>query len=458
MTVITAQSDLPDQTQLQSDGDVATNTPSCTNPSHISHAGTRRMLAAVAKRICRRDSDYPFLKDSRFSACNSPVDYLFATAADQHAPDAIFSKLRWGGQLVFVSDQVQHAACAYEQFNNQGGFVIDHNIATARTSRFGLTLPLIGKKVFYFVARKVDLIPPGQSTERFTFNVQLEKDHVPHGDRRGYTVVKRIPTVANIIARLREKHTDVDPEVLERRATKLVEKIFPVFLTRETAFLKLLQRDLPSEYRHRVPRLLHMEQNSDGMVNKLVMNWLRIGGQPLDQYDFARQSAELLHAVHTCAKIIHLDVRLDNIVITPQGVSFVDFGSAVRVDEDISKSPLLGSLFDEMMSTSQIQRLLGRMKSSGSLTNSYIRNAHHKVDKAVDLFYLAMQWNKPHSNPDLAPFIHFDETSETARQIQKLTNAVMKPKDPDNPTYTSSESLLRGLDIVERKLKEKDIR
>src|SRR5581483_4355134 len=97
-------------------------------------------------------------------------------------------------------------------------------------------------------------------------------------------------------------------------------------------------------YDKRVPHLIDMEKDDRGFVRRLRMNWLRNGGEPLAHMEFARQSADLL-------RIIHLDLRLDNFVVTPHGVGFVDFGSAVRDNEDLSRNPLLQSLFGELMRT-----------------------------------------------------------------------------------------------------------
>ncbi len=71
--------------------------------------------------------------------------------------------------------------------------------------------------------------------------------------------------------------------------------------------------------------------------------------------EFARQAAELLHVLHDRAGVIHLDLRLDNFVLTEHGVGFVDFGSAVRCGEDLKANPMLGTIFGELMKTSQIR-------------------------------------------------------------------------------------------------------
>jgi len=420
----------------------------------LSHRRRRAMLAAVHRQTVAHDRDHLFLKDSRDLSATDLVDFRFALPHDDHDPFDVFRRIRWGGLFLFASPDRADVEGVELAFAKHPGFVVERATTTTRYGLPLLRLLGLGRRMHYFVARKVKLIQPGERTDRFTFQVALTRDHVPKNDPRGYAVVKQVPTHEDLLDRLCERHPDADRSMMSDRARKLVDKIFPVFLTREAAFLKILQRDLPAHLRDRVPKLLHLEQDSNGMVKKLIMSWLRVGGRPLKQIEFAHQAATLLSALHESATIIHLDLRLDNIVITPDGVCFVDFGSAVRVGEDISKNPLLDSLFDEMMSTSQIQRLLGKMKSTGKVTSQFICDAHGKVDKAVDLFYLAMQMNKPHSNPDLAAFIEHHPESEEAQRLAKLTDAILRPKDPNRPAFTSARDLLRGIERVEQKLQE----
>jgi len=47
---------------------------------------------------------------------------------------------------------------------------------------------------------------------------------------------------------------------------------------------------------------------------------------PIEQIEFARQSADLLRALHDDARVMHLDLRLDNFVITPPA-----WGSSISV-------------------------------------------------------------------------------------------------------------------------------
>jgi serine/threonine protein kinase len=194
-----------------------------------------------------------------------------------------------------------------------------------------------------------------------------------------------------------------------------------------------------------VPRVLDLEKDERGMVRRLYLNWLRSGGEPLSQLEFARQSLDLLRILHDRAGIIHLDLRLDNVVVTERGVGFVDFGSAVRVGEDLAQSPMLDTLFREMMSTSEIQRQLGRMKRAGKITSPVIADAHHKVDKAVDLFYLSLSMNQPHLNPDFENLVCYDKRSREARALARLTREILKPRDPANPRFKTAHDVLEGL-------------
>jgi serine/threonine protein kinase len=160
-----------------------------------------------------------------------------------------------------------------------------------------------------------------------------------------------------------------------------------------------------------------------------------------------------LTALHDDVGIMHLDLRLDNVVITEQGVGFVDFGSAVRVGEEFPEASLLSNLFDEMMRTSQIQRMLGKMTETGQVTSEEITGSHERIDKAVDFFYLALQINAPLSNPDFAGLVEHDPKSREARELARLTEKILRPADPQRPEYTSARDILRGIEEIARRLR-----
>ena len=115
------------------------------------------------------------------------------------------------------------------------------------------------------------------------------------------------------------------------------------------------------------------------------------------------------------------------------------------MDENLKQSPLLSSLFEELMRTSEIQRMLFRMTRTGEVTSEAISGGLHKVDKAVDCFYLAVQISSPHANPDLKDLIRFDKESPEARRLSRLTEQILRPADPARPAFRSAADILRGI-------------
>jgi serine/threonine protein kinase len=397
----------------------------------------------ISRVIHRAAADDPDLKAhppvAVAKAGRELADTLLCTPGDAPKPAKIFDRLRWGGQVVFVSDSGDEAVRIGSRLS-ESGFEITHKPSHINRGWLGLPIPFLSRKVHFLVARKVALILPGHTTDRFTFHV-----HLLCNSSGEYEVVKEVPTLEMVMARLRSKWPDLADEVVEKRARKFTDKIFPVFLTREAAILKIVNRDLPEKYRDRVPRLIEMDKDDRGFAKRLHLSWLRNGGEPLSQLEFALQSADLLRALHDDAGIMHLDLRLDNFVITPDGVGFVDFGSAVRVDENLKQSPLLSSLFEELMRTSEIQRMLFRMTRTGEVTSEAISGGLHKVDKAVDCFYLAVQISSPHANPDLKDLIRFDKGSDDAGRLSRLTEQILRPTDPAKPAFRSAADILKGI-------------
>ena len=293
------------------------------------------------------------------------------------------------------------------------------------------------------------LIQPGEDTDRFTYHVELVRHPAPQDK---LVVLKEVPAIEAVVNRLRRRWPEMTQDVIEKRARKFTEKIFPTFLTREAAILKILERDLPAPYNRRVPKVINLEKDKRGFVRKLYMRWLQNGGQPLSHMEFARQSADLLRVMHDIAHVIHLDLRLDNMVITEDGVGFVDFGSSVRDDENLAENPLLASLFDELMRTSHIQVMLEKMTTSGAVTSQVISRGLQKVDKAIDFFYLAVQFNAPHQNPDLTDLILYEPKSDDARHLERLTKEILRPADPTNPAFRSAKDILHGVERIQLKL------
>lgn len=56
------------------------------------------------------------------------------------------------------------------------------------------------------------------------------------------------------------------------------EKSLSILLTREDAFLRMLDRHLPSAFQNRMPKLLKIEKDNHGLVRSMQISWLRLGG------------------------------------------------------------------------------------------------------------------------------------------------------------------------------------
>jgi len=410
-----------------------------------------RLYAAVSAAAASADMELGRRPPVR-AAENLPdlADTLYGTPVDPHRPDEIFPRLRWGGQFLFSSPSPKQTAQLADQFA-ASGFVLTQKPRSVARYPMGIRLPFLAKKTHYFVARKTQLVPPGEMTERFTYHVFLEemRQATQPGDEP-FVVVKEVPSIEQVMGRLRNRWPDLPQEVVEKRARKFTRKIFPIFLTREAAILKIIHRRLPPEYCLRLPKVLEAEKDERGYIRRLHLNWLRNGGPVLSQVEFARQSADLLRVLHDKLGVMHLDLRLDNFVITEAGVGFVDFGSAVRQDEDLGDNPLLSGLFSELMRTSEIQQMLVTMTRSGQVTSNAISSGLHKVDKAVDNFYLAVQISAPHSNPDLKGLVRYDPASDEAMALGKLTARILRPKDPANPKFKSAADIYRGIRKIEQ--------
>jgi hypothetical protein len=423
--------------------------PDSTDRAVLNDPQRHKLLSAAIDHLFVHDAEF-----ERFAlgANNDPsdqVDFLLAVEDETHDPDGVFGQLRWGGQFIYVSRDRERVESLAERYR-QRGFLPIHNAVPLRLKRWGLRLRGWSPRAWCFVARKVFIIRPREISERFTYHVQLVPRHTHNG---GFVVMKEIPSLERVIGRLRARFTDLPFAVIERRALNFTEKVFPLFLTREAAMLKVLERDLPREYAHRVPHVLGLEKDHRGYVQRLWMNWLRNSGPALSQMEFARQFAELLYVLHDKAGVVHLDLRMDNIVISGGEVGFVDFGSSVRLGENIAGNTLLSTLFEELMRTSQIQRMLERMTKTGSVTSAVLREGYGKVDKAVDLFYMAMQISAPTGNPDLRGLIKWTAGSPEANALSRLRREILRPPDSDNPTYRTAHDILEGIERLEHDLR-----
>ncbi len=414
-----------------------------------------RLIDTVAQRDFT-DAMQGYLVTRSAPARNGPpVDFLFAAGKDPKLPDEVFHQLLWGGLFIYADRDEKRVRGIAREYDGKRGFLLETPHALTRINRLGFRFPGLSTNIHYFAARKVCMIQPGEVTERYTYKVELMRE--PSAEH-GYVVCKEVPTYADVAYRLRRRFPDANDKDIELRTRKLVDNVFPTFLTREAAILKILQNELPEPYRHSVPKPMGVIKDGNGFVRRLAMNWLRTGGPKLSQIEFAKQSAKLLSALHNRAQVMHLDLRLDNFVLTPRGVGFVDFGSSARIGENIQQSPMLTSLFGEMMRTSKIQRMLGQMLEKGQVTNRSFTCVHQKPDPAIDTFYLALQITKPTHNPNFAHLIEYDPNTVEAQAISSLTAAVLRPKEQQDVPFETADDVLRGIQRIERRLIERQSR
>jgi len=371
------------------------------------------------------------------------VDFIFAGPTDPHMPDDVFGRLRWGGQLIYFSEDPQQIQRLVDTYKNRNEFVIERQDVAEKRSFFSKLA------VHFAMIRKVRIVPLGDYSERFTYHVELQRHQRANND---YVVMKRLPDIEVVEKRLNMRHPDLSPADVHKRASTFVNTIFPIFLTREAGILKVLEKYMPQQYHGRFPRVVDVEKNERGHVTKLWMTLLRNtmpDNKPLSQLEFALQSVDLMRALHDQAHVIHLDLRLDNFIIGEKGVGFIDFGSAVRIGEDLSKSELLMQMFEQVMTTSQIQKTLGKMSQNGQVTSKVLQSGYRRVDKAVDLFFVALQINTPLKNPDFRFLVKMDENNPMAGLISELTGEIFRPKAPHNPPFKSASDIFKGLKMIE---------
>ncbi len=328
----------------------------------VSSSRRARMIEAIRRHLLEGDPEFQrFGPKDVLARSHLMTDYVFAVENEPHLPEDIFASVRWGGEFIYLSYNRDQVAALPEKFVAYG-FETQRGPDYLKQGwlRF---VPFLGQKLWYFVTRKLQLIRPRDITERFTYNVQLTPttSEIPTDDR--YVVLKEVPPFERVMDRLRAKFADAPYAVIEKRALKFTEQgLSAVSHARsghaQDLCIVICRRNIAC----RVPTLLHMENDDRGYAKQMWMNWLRIGGKAAHaNWNLPAKALTLLRVVHDYARIIHLDLRLDNFLITENGVCFVDFGSAVRDGENIQGNPLLSTLFEELMRTSQIQRMLYKM-------------------------------------------------------------------------------------------------
>lgn len=385
-----------------------------------------------------------------------PAADLYVAADPTNVPaDELLSRLRWGGLLVTVAPSrgalaARRTAFAGSEWQAEGDPVRLPPWPLKPSGILGPVLGFPGRPAWAQAWRKVRHEPFDRpSLYHHSFDVRLHRDP---GEPSGHRVVKQVPSHDQIRRRLarhaeaggRAMHADLD-----RAARKLCNKIFPVFLTREAAFLKIVAEKLANETQAgHFPRVLDVEKDERGFVRRIDMSWLRLGGAAMSGFDFVRGAAELVDRLHTDAKIAHLDLRLDNFVITDAGVCLVDFGSAVRLGERFDTGGLLDVLLSEMLSASRIHQDLRRLQEGGRVTSRVFDNAYDPPGRAVDLYSLTQNLSQLRHHREFNSLVSVREDERTS--LSRLRRRILRPSPADAfPPVSSVEDLLRVLDRVE---------
>jgi hypothetical protein len=408
-----------------------------------------RPLRSAASLLLPTQADRKRYAVSQMQAEDSGLhDIKFAQRLEDCRPDRVFDQLRWGGQLALVTPRPREAEQTLSFFRDRPEWFIEIETQPMQRQGWGRWLP---RPSFLAVVRKVLLDPPSRLTARHSYDVRLT--HSPEiGEKANATghwvVSKKVPTLEQAIARLTQTAPQLGTQRIETLARKMVRRVFPLFLTREAAFLKLLQRDLPEADRHRTPRLLNMQTGEDGLVRSITLSWLRLGGEAISQRSFAKQTARLIDLLHRHAGILHLDLRLDNLVLTDRGVGLVDFGTAVRIGEDLGANPVVRKLHREMIASSETVTRLQRQQAKGLVTASQFANCHQPPTPALDLYALLTNMTQPHDNPDFRGLVRFDPESDQARALSRLRRRAVRQDDQQaTPNYDEARPIREVRDL-----------
>ncbi|MEM7681837.1 MAG: hypothetical protein AAF288_07765 [Planctomycetota bacterium] len=362
-------------------------------------------------------------------------------APSPHDLDTLFDRVRWGGCAVLLSRKPRLIAAWQKSLEQAEGFLAadpPRALEPARPWR---------RHTQGLLVRKTRLDQPHRRSARFSYDLTLEPaPKAPHG----WAVVKRVPSVEITAQKLLANQPDAHPDQARNYARKLIQKVFPVLLTREAAFLKINAEHLPPTVVNRTPQLLWMHPDQHGYAQEIGMTWLRMGGHPRPAVQFAAELAEVLLALHQHARVMHLDLRLDNVVATPAGAGIVDFGSAVRFGESVHDAPLLGKIFDSMLSASQIGSDLRRLRRRKHLTSPVFSRCFPGIDPAIDLFSLATQMPEPHRNPDLRGLVSPEPKPASRSRLAQLRREVLQPNDPSRPPFQNVADLAGALQDAAR--------
>ncbi len=289
---------------------------------------------------------------------------------------------------------------------------------------------------------------PNHTGNRTTFQIDLVRS------AGGWIVRKEVPDISVIIERLKQKLAGRHSERLTAIAGIIDSDILPLILTREAAILNLLEEKLPAEYRRRVPRVLAVHTDGRGLVRQCDMTFLDSNSGPrLSHLEFARQAAELLHAIHHHAGVLHMDIEPENVLITRHGVSLVDFDSATREHRPQPACSRLNRTFQLVRRNGRLTRLISHQLEAGKLgPNWYNHLKPAAPSRGADMFRLALLINMPQFGSALRTRVyHYPESPDT-QALDRLTAAILRPKQPERTDCKTAADLLRGITRIEQTL------
>ena len=186
-------------------------------PKTLSEKHTERLVAAAQRRWLRGDLSRRLSSRAGQSTQGRFVDVLTATPGEPKLPDEAFARLHWGGVFLYVGDNEKSVQNLAEAYDGKRGFILEEDVTPVHALTCGLRIPGLTPHGFAFLARKTQLIQPGDFTERFTYHVELTRCAKSPDAPDGYVVTKRVPTIDNLLGRLQHKFPDVSPDDLRKR-------------------------------------------------------------------------------------------------------------------------------------------------------------------------------------------------------------------------------------------------
>jgi len=190
---------------------------------------------------------------------------------------------------------------------------------------------------------------------------------------------------------------------------------------------------------------MDMRLDSSGQAESIDMYWLRPGTGSISHLDFAHEAATIVQAIHESSGVIHLDLRLDNFVISHDGVCLVDFGNALRLDENLENKPLLQNLINEVLKNSATRRDLKQLLSSKKINSVAFEQAIANPGVHTDVFYLALQISRSKYTNELADLIKANEPCDASKRLTSLADSFLRPRNAKHAQWKTSRDLLRGV-------------